>query len=575
MIRKLAKYIRGYVRETVLAPVTIIFEVLIEVYIPFLMAKIIDVGIANRDVGYVTKIGAIMVGLSLCSLCMGALSGRFAAVAATGFAANLRKAIFGKIQDFSFANIDKFSTASLVARMTTDVTNVQMAFMMMTRIMFRAPVMLVSALIMAITINGELAQVFLVAVPVLAVVMYFITTRAYPRFAAMFKKYDAMNASVQEDLIAIRVVKAFVRRDFENKKFTVSADDLCEAQVKAERLVVLGMPCMMMTVYGCITAILWFGGQDVIGGTLLSGELLTFITYVNQILMSLMMIAMIFVNLVLSKASGDRIIEVLDEKIDITDDAADPDLVPEDGSVEFENVSFSYSKDPDNLTLRDINVRIRSGEVIGVLGGTGSAKTSLVQLIPRLYDVYSGKVKVGGRDVRDYKLENLRDAVAMVLQKNVLFSGTIRENLKWGNANATDGELEEACRAASAHDFIMSFPDGYDTDLGQGGVNVSGGQKQRLCIARALLKHPKVMILDDSTSACDTATDAAIRAAFRRELSGMTTIIIAQRIASVMDADRIIVMNDGRIAAMGTHDELMKSSSIYREVFESQQKGAE
>jgi len=575
MIRKLAKYIRGYVRETVLAPVTIIFEVLIEVYIPFLMAKIIDVGIANRDVGYVTKIGAIMVGLSLCSLCMGALSGRFAAVAATGFAANLRKAIFGKIQDFSFANIDKFSTASLVTRMTTDVTNVQMAFMMMTRIMFRAPVMLVSALIMAITINGELAQVFLVAVPVLAVVMYFITTRAYPRFAAMFKKYDAMNASVQEDLIAIRVVKAFVRRDFENKKFTVSADDLCEAQVKAERLVVLGMPCMMMTVYGCITAILWFGGQDVIGGTLLSGELLTFITYVNQILMSLMMIAMIFVNLVLSKASGDRIIEVLDEKIDITDDAADPDLVPEDGSVEFENVSFSYSKDPDNLTLRDINVRIRSGEVIGVLGGTGSAKTSLVQLIPRLYDVYSGKVKVGGRDVRDYKLENLRDAVAMVLQKNVLFSGTIRENLKWGNANATDGELEEACRAASAHDFIMSFPDGYDTDLGQGGVNVSGGQKQRLCIARALLKHPKVMILDDSTSACDTATDAAIRAAFRRELSGMTTIIIAQRIASVMDADRIIVMNDGRIAAMGTHDELMKSSSIYREVFESQQKGAE
>ncbi len=575
MIRKLAKYVKGYVKEAALAPVTIIFEVLIEVYIPFLMAKIIDIGIVNRDVDYVIKMGALMVGMALCSLCFGALSGRFAAVASTGFAANVRKGLFAKIQDFSFANIDKFSTASLVTRMTTDVTNVQMAFMMMTRIMFRAPIMLISALIMAITINGELARVFLVAVPVLAIVMVFITSKAYPRFVAMFKKYDNMNASVQEDLIAIRVVKAFVRRDFENEKFKVSAEDLRDAQIKAEKIVVMGMPCMQLTVYCCVVAILWFGGQYVVGGTLLSGELLTFITYVNQILMALMMIAMVFVNLVLSKASADRIIEVLDEKIDITDDAADPELVPADGSIEFQNVSFSYSKDPDNLTLKDINLNIKSGEVIGVIGGTGAAKTSLVQLIPRLYDVFGGRVVVGGHDVRDYKLEKLRDNVAMVLQKNVLFSGTIKENLKWGNADATDDEIVAACKAASAHDFIMSFPNGYDTDLGQGGVNVSGGQKQRLCIARALLKHPKVMILDDSTSACDTATDAAIRSAFRSGLSGMTTIIIAQRIASVMDADKIIVMNDGRIVALGAHEELMKSSPIYREVFESQQKGVE
>lgn len=575
MITKLLKYIKGYTLPTLLAPITVILEVLIEVTIPFLMAKIIDVGIENSDVNYVTKMGAIMVGLAMVSLCFGALSGRFASVASTGFAANVRKALFEKIQDFSFANTDKFSTASLVMRMTGDVNNVQMAFMMMVRIMFRAPVMLVMALLMAININARLSTVFLYAVPFLGIAMFLITKTAFPRFEKMLTEYDDMNASVQENLIAARVVKAFVRKDYENNKFTITAEELRQAQINAEKVVVMGAPIMTLSVYACILAILWFGGAQVINETMLSGELITFITYVSQIMISLMMLAMIFVNLVLSRASVVRIIEVLEEKIDVTDENADESITLKDGSIEFKDVSFSYSKDPDKMTLMDVNLSIASGETIGIIGATGSAKTTLVQLIPRLYDVTKGNVIVGGHDVREYKLETLRNEVAMVLQKNVLFSGTIKENILWGNENATDEEIESACRAAAAYDFIMSFPDGYETDLGQGGVNVSGGQKQRLCIARALLKHPKITILDDSTSACDTATDKAIREAFKKELKGMTTIIIAQRIASVMDADRIVVMNDGRIENVGSHDELMKCSSIYREVFESQQKGGE
>ncbi len=573
MIKKLLPYMKGYEKEAALAPVTVIFEVLIEILIPFLMAKIVDVGIANRDVAYVAKLGGIMVGMALFSMTCGALSGKFAATASTGFACNLRKALFNKIQDFSFANTDRFSTASLVTRMTADVTNVQNAAMDMVRVMFRAPVMLVSALIITILMNAELSSVFLIVIPAVGLLLAFFMAKAHPLFTKMLKKYDAMNASVQEDLIGIRVIKAFVRKDFENEKFTASADDLRAAQRKAENLIVFAMPLMTLAMYACILSIFWFGGHAVIEGTMLTGELISFITYVGQILMSLVMIAMVFVNLVLSKASAKRIIEVLDEKIDITDDEADPALKPADGSIAFDHVDFSYAKDPKNLTLTDVSLSIRSGETIGIIGGTGSAKTTFVQLIPRLYDVGGGHVSVGGHDVRDYKLKNLRAAVAMVLQKNVLFSGTIRDNLKWGNPDASDEEMFEAAKAAQAHDFILSFPDGYDTDLGQGGVNVSGGQKQRLCIARALLARPKILILDDSTSAVDTATDAKIRAAFREKRADMTVLIIAQRIASVMDADRILVLENGKIADCGTHEELLAHSPIYREVYESQQKG--
>ena len=573
MIKKLLPYMKGYEKEAVLAPITVIFEVFIEILIPFLMAKIVDVGIANRDVAYVAKLGGIMAGMALLSMASGALSGKFAATAGTGFACNLRKALFNKIQDFSFANADHFSTASLVTRMTADVTNVQNAAMDMIRIMFRAPVMLISALAVTIAMNAELASVFLIVIPAMGLLLAFFMSKAHPLFTKMLKKYDAMNASVQEELIGIRVIKAFVRKDFENEKFVASADDLRAAQRKAENLVVFSMPLMTVAMYACILSIFWFGGHSVIEGRMLTGELISFTTYVGQILMSLIMIAMVFVNLVLSRASARRVVEVLDERLDITDDAADPALLPADGSIVFEHVDFSYTKDPGNLTLAGVDLSIRSGETIGVIGGTGSSKTTFVQLIPRLYDVTGGRVRVGGHDVRDYKLKNLRMAVAMVLQKNVLFSGTIRKNLKWGDPDASDEELFEAAKAAQADDFILSFPDGYDTVLGQGGVNVSGGQKQRLCIARALLARPKILILDDSTSAVDTATDAKIRAAFREKRADMTVLIIAQRIASVMDADRIVILENGKVADCGTHAELLARSPIYREVYESQQKG--
>lgn len=575
MLKKLLACVGEYKKYTILTPVVMIGEVLMEVLIPLVMAKIVDVGIANGDVAFTVKMGLIMVSMAIFSLCCGALGGKFAAKAGMGFAKNVRKKLFDKVQDFSFANVDKFSTASLVTRLTTDVTNVQNTFMMIIRMAVRAPFMLIFALIMSISLNAELAVVFLVAIPVLGVAVGLITTKAFPRFEKMLEKYDSLNSKVQENLIGIRVVKAFVRERFEGKKFVASADEVRAAQVNAEKLVILGQPAMQIIMYACIVAVIYFGGNMVIGGTILVGELSSFISYVTQILMSLMMLSMIFVMTTISLASMHRIVEIFDEVPEIRDDDADPALVPADGSIRFNNVSFSYAKDEDNLTVKNINLDIKSGETIGVIGGTGSAKSTLVQLIPRLYDVLDGSVEVGGRNVKDYKLDNLRNEVAMVLQKNVLFSGTIEDNLRWGNENATHEEIVEACKQAQAHDFIMSFPDGYDTDLGQGGVNVSGGQKQRLCIARALLKKPKIVILDDSTSAVDTATDAKIRSAFRQELADTTTIIIAQRISSVSDADRIIVLDNGEINAFDTHDNLIKNNEIYREVYYSQQKGAE
>ncbi|MBQ4534766.1 MAG: ABC transporter ATP-binding protein, partial [Ruminococcus sp.] len=479
-----------------------------------------------------------------------------------------------KVQDFSFSNVDKFSTASLTTRLTTDVTNLQNAFMMLIRGAFRSPIMLVSATIMAVCVNPKLSVVFLFAIPVLGISIFFIATKAFPRFEKMLSQYDAMNGMVQENLTGIRVVKAFAREDYETKRFSETSDGVRRAQVFAEKLIILNMPIMQLVMYGSICAILWFGGNMAVDGDILTGQLSSFIMYVGQILISLMMLSMLFIMFVISRASMQRVYEVLSEEPAI----ADPEgasVMPEDGSISFRNVSFSYFGDMNNLALENISLDIKSGETIGIIGGTGSSKSTLVQLITRLYDATEGTVTVGGHDVREYSLETLRDQVAMVLQKNVLFSGTIKDNLKWGNGDATDEEIIEACKSACAHDFIMGFPDGYDTYLGQGGVNVSGGQKQRLCIARALLKKPGIIILDDSTSAVDTATDSSIIKAFREKLADTTTIIIAQRISSVMDADRIIVMDGGEINGIGTHEELMSSNEIYREVYDSQQKGAD
>ena len=572
----ISKLLKGLERKykvcSVMSPVTMIGEVILETVIPLLMAKIIDVGIANNDLSYVLKVGLLMVGLSCVSLFCGAMGARFSAVGALGFARNLRRRLFSKIQDFSFGNIDRFSTSSLVTRLTTDVTNVQNTYQMIIRMCFRAPFMMVSGTIMACFINRKLSTVFFVAIPILAVLLALIGTKAHPRFGKMMKMYDNLNSTVQENLTAIRVVKSFVRTDFENKKFSDSADAVRAAQVHAEKLVILTMPLMQLVIYTCIILSLWFGGRMVAFGNMKTGELVSFITYIGQILMSLMMLSMIFIMLVLSRASIARIVEVLDEEPEIKNSEA-VSAVKEvsDGSIEFDDVNFSYLKDPKNCVLEDVSLSIKSGQVVGIIGGTGASKSTLVSLIPRLYDTLSGSVKVGGRDVRDYDLKTLRDSVAMVLQKNVLFSGSIKENLKWGNENATDEEIVEACKAADAHEFVSSFPEGYDTDLGQGGVNISGGQKQRLCIARALLKKPKILILDDSTSAVDTATDARIRTALRNTLPDTTKIIIAQRITSVQDADVIYVMDNGKINGCGTHEELLRDNEIYREVYESQQ----
>lgn len=573
MIKKLSPYLGKYKWFAILCPLAIIGEVLLEIRIPVLMAKIIDVGIENRDISYVLKTGGLMVLMAVIALFFGAVSAKLGATAAMGFGSEVRKGLFNKIQEFSFSNRDKFSTPSLVTRLTTDVTNMSNAFMMILRILVRAPVMLVSATFMAYSINKSLVTIFLVAIPFLAIMLITIAVMAFPRFGVLLKKYDAINASVQENLIAIRVVKAFVRSKHEKKKFNEANDDMTNAAIRAEKVVIFSFPLMQLTIYACIVAVLWFGGNMVISGTMETGQLFSFISYVTQIMVSLIMISMVLINMILSRASVSRIIEVLDEKIDITDSDAKSELAVADGSIIFENVYFRYNSDAEADTLENINLRIESGETVGIIGGTGSSKTTLVQLIPRLYDATQGRVLVGGADVKDYKLNVLRDAVAMVLQKNVLFSGSIKSNLKWGNPDATDEQIHEACRAASAHDFIMSFPSGYETDLGQGGVNVSGGQKQRLCIARALLKKPKILILDDSTSAVDTATDAKIREALRTHSSDITKIIIAQRISSVCDADKIIVLENGKVDAVGTHEELLQTNSIYQEVYNSQQRG--
>ena len=572
-MRKLIGYIGKYKKYAIMTPLVMMGEVLMEILIPLVMAEMIDKGIMGSDVNYTVWMGVLMIVMAIASLCFGALGSRFGARAGMGFAKNVRKAVFEKVQSFSFSNVDKFSTASLVTRLTTDVNNVQMAFNMMIRMAFRAPVMMVGALIMAIRLNAQLAIVFLVAMPVLGLGLYLIMSRAHPRFKAMLERYDALNSDVQENLIAIRVVKAFVREKYECDKFKDNAEAVRKAQYRAEKLIQFNQPLMQICMYGCIVSVLWFGGRMVIDGSFQIGALSSFISYISQILMSLMMVSMILMMTVISRASINRINEVLSEQPSISDADANDSLRVADGSIEFRNVSFSYGKDQQRPTLDGINVRIPSGTHVGIIGGTGSAKSTLVQLIPRLYEATTGEVLVGGRDVRDYKLHALRDDVAMVLQKNVLFSGTIADNLRWGNEHATQEEIESACKSAQAHDFIMSFPDGYETELGQGGVNVSGGQKQRLCIARALIKKPKIVIMDDSTSAVDTATDALLRDAIRRELKDTTSIIIAQRITSISDCDMIIVMDDGRIADVGTHDELMRTSEIYREVYQSQQKG--
>ena len=573
MIKQFAPCVKKYWWAALLSPLTVIIEVLLEVRIPMLMSQIVDTGITNQDLQYVVNMGVQMVAFALCSLAAGALSAWFASIAGMGLGAGLRQGMFDRVQDFAFSNVDRFSTASLVTRLTTDVNRVQMTFMMLIRVCVRAPVMLVSATVLAWQLNGELVTVFLIAIPVLGGMLALIATRAFPRFQVMLEKFDGLNARVQETLMAIRVVKAFVRSKFEKEKFEVTNDDLKRASIMAEKILVWNGPLMTLAMYACIVAIVWFGGKLIAFGSMETGQLMSFISYVTQILMSLMMITNTFVMIVMSKASANRICEVLQEMPDISDAQADPALAVPDGSIEMRHVFFRYNQEAEKPVLSDISLSIRSGETIGVIGGTGSAKSTLVQMIPRLYEAEEGEVLVGGHNVKDYTLDHLRGAVAMVLQKNVLFSGTILENLLWGNPEATDEELIEACKAAQAHEFVMAFPDGYETNLGQGGVNVSGGQKQRLCIARALLKNPKILILDDSTSAVDTATDSKIREALRAHRSDTTTIIIAQRVTSVCEADRIIVLDDGKINDIGTHSELLARNQIYQEVYYSQQEG--
>ena len=576
MIKKLSKFIGQYKKDSILTPIFVIFEVIMEVIIPYLMAKIIDVGVQNGDLNYIFKIGAILVVSAFLSLTFGMLSGRFAAKASSGFAKNLRKGMFYNIQNYSFTNIDKFSTSSLVTRLTTDVTNVQMAFQMIIRILVRAPIMLIFALAMAFSINSNLAWIFVVTMPILAVALYFISIKAHPYFEKVFKKYDGLNRVVGENLNAIRVVKAYNREEHEEKKFEEVNSKVYDLFKKAEKIVAFNGPAMQLTIYTCILLLSWIGAKMIVGGSMQAGELSSIITYAWQILSSLMMLSFVFVMIIIAQSSAERIIEVLDEESTIKN-KENPVMEVKDGSIKFENVSFQYddAKAEDELPLEDINIDIKSGETIGIIGATGSSKSTIVNLIPRLYDVTKGSIKVGGIDVRDYDIETLRNEVAVVLQKNVLFSGTIKENLKWGNKEASDEEIVRVCKLAQADGFIQEFPDKYDTKLDQGGTNVSGGQKQRICIARALLKKPKILILDDSTSAVDTKTDALIRKAFREEIPNTTKIIIAQRITSVEDADRIIVLDDGKINGIGTSEELLKTNEIYKEVYESQKKGDE
>ena len=580
MIKKLMSYIGEFKRDTILSPIFVTLEVFLEVLLPTLMALVIDNGVETGDMNYVMKMGLIMLAVAMLSLAAGTLSGVFAAKASMGFGRNLRRGMFDNIQDFAFRNIDHFSTAGLVTRMTTDVTNVQNAYQMLVRMFVRAPIMMISALIMCVRINAKISLIFLVALVFLGLILSTIIRKAFPVFNEMFRGYDRLNASVQENLTGIRVVKAYVREDHENEKFCNATGHLKDLSIHAEKLVIMNQPVMQLTVYTCILLISWIGAKlIVIDGTMTTGELMSLFTYTMQILMSLMMMSMVFVMVTMASSSAKRIAEVLDEKSTLHNPEK-PVYQVEDGSIEFDHVNFAYSENEtkeereEKCVLTDVNFQIHSGETIGIIGGTGSSKSTLVQLIPRLYDVLDGSVRVGGRDVREYDIETLRNEVSMVLQKNVLFSGTILDNLRWGNKEATEEECRHACELAQASEFIDKMPDGYETFIEQGGSNVSGGQKQRLCIARALLKKPKILILDDSTSAVDTKTDALIRKAFREEIPATTKIIIAQRISSIEDADRILVLDQGHISGMGTHEELLKTNEIYRDIYRLQQKGA-
>ncbi|MGN0974837.1 MAG: ABC transporter ATP-binding protein [Gemmiger sp.] len=575
MLKTLAKQIDGFKLVSVLTPVVMIGEVVMEMIIPRLMASIIDDGVNAGNLAHIYQVGGVMVVAAALGLLFGILGGVFGARASTGFARNLRRAMYRNIQTFSFSNIDKYSTAGLVTRMTTDVTNLQNAYQMLLRMFVRAPASMICAMIMAFLINARLASIYLVAVLVLGCCLIFIMTHATKYFTQAFRRYDDLNESVQENVSAIRVVKAYVREDYEGEKFRKASGNVQNLLLRAEKILNYNNPLMQGTVYTCILLISWLGAQMIVssGATALTtGDLMSLLTYCMNILMSLMMLSMVFVMVTMSAASARRVAEVLDEKADLAD-PADPVQTVEDGSVRFEHVSFAYKKGGEHV-LQDVDLSIRSGETIGIIGGTGSAKTSLVQLLPRLYDVSEGAVYVGGRDVRDYSLHALRDSVAMVLQKNELFSGTIAENLRWGNKDATDEEIWDACRQACADEFISRMPEGLQTHIEQGGTNVSGGQKQRLCIARALLKKPRILILDDSTSAVDTATDARIRGAFAEKIPGTTVFIIAQRISSVQNADRVIVLDNGRVSGFGTPEELMQTNRIYREVYESQTRGS-
>lgn len=574
MVNHITAAIRDNKKASILAPIFVCFEVLFEVLIPVVMAILIDKGIDAGDQGEILRLGGILIVMAVCALIFGVLAGGAAADASAGLARNLRHDIYHHVQNFSFANIDKFSTAGIVTRLTTDVTNVQNAYQMIIRVAVRAPVMLVFAFAMTVYISPRLATIYLCAIPILGIGLALIISRVHGLFTQVFDTYDELNNVVQENLTGIRVVKSFVREDFEKKKFGTISEKLFRGFLKAERLIILNMPLMQFCVYACLLLISWIGARLVVGGSMTTGALTSMFNYTFQILMSLMMLSMVMVMVIIARSSAERIEEILEEESSLK---SKPDGVREvpDGSVDFENVSFSYVNDPHNTSLNHMDLHIRSGETVGILGGTGASKTTLVQLIPRLYDVTVGTVKVGGIDVREYDLEVLRNEVAMVLQKNTLFSGTIKENLRWGNEHASDEEIERVCRLAQADPFIQEMPDKYDTYIEQGGTNVSGGQKQRLCIARALLKKPKILILDDSTSAVDTKTDALIRQAFREEIPDTTKFIIAQRISSVQDADHILVLDDGHISAYDTHEELLKTSQIYQEVFASQQKGGE
>lgn len=572
MLKTLGSQVREYKKASILTPIFVICEVIMELSIPLLMASIIDKGVSTGNMKHVFIVGGIMVLIAMFSLLFGVLNGVTAAKASSGFAKNLRKGMFENIQTFSFSNIDKYSTAGLVTRMTTDVTNVQNAYQMILRMCTRAPMMLIFALIMCISISPKLSSLFFVAIVFLGICLALIIKNAHPIFMKVFEKYDDLNASVQENVSAIRVVKAYVREDYEVGKFEKAANNVYKLFVKAESILSCNMPVMMLTVYACILGLSWFGAKMIVGGSLTTGQLVSLFSYIMNIMISLMMLSMVFVMITMSKASAERIAEVLEENSDLTN-PQNPDFEIENGDIDFNNVSFAYKKGSNKYVLQDIDLHIKSGETIGIIGGTGSSKSSLVNLISRLYDVSEGSVLVGGKDVKSYDIETLRNEVAVVLQKNVLFSGTIKENLRWGDKNATDEEIKRACELACADEFIDTLPHGYDTFIEQGGTNVSGGQKQRLCIARALLKKPKILILDDSTSAVDTATDAKIRSAFSQEIPNTTKIIIAQRISSVQDADKILVLDDGKISGFGTHEELLENNDIYADVYNSQMKG--